>query len=79
MTHQKQMGTTTPINLKKGFRIHLLVFLLTIPVIWAIWYFTDRTYLWPLWQTGGWAIGILFHYLGVFLFRKSNIHKHQNN
>ena len=31
MTHQNQMGGTAPINLKKGFRIHLLVFLLTIP------------------------------------------------
>lgn len=69
MTHLKQMGATAPINLKKGFRIHLLVFLLTIPAIWVVWYVTNRTYLWPLWQTGGWAIGIVFHYLGAFVFK----------
>jgi hypothetical protein len=53
------------INLKKGFRIHLLVFLLATPAIWLIWYLTGSTYPWPLWSTPAWAIGILFHYLGV--------------
>lgn len=71
MTHQNQMGVTAPINLKKGFKIHLLVFLLTIPAIWMVWYFTDRAYLWPLWQTVGWVICIIFHYLGAFVFKKS--------
>ena len=55
---------------KKGFRIHLIVFLLAIPVTWIVWYVTDRTYPWPLWATPAWAIGILFHYLGVFVFKK---------
>lgn len=61
----------TPVDPKKGFRIHLLVFLLATPAIWLIWYLTDRTYLWPLWSTPVWAIGVLFHYLGVFVFKKS--------
>lgn len=72
MTQYKQIGGTTPINLKKGFNIHLIIFLLTTPVIWLVWYLTDRTYLWPLWQTAGWAIGVIFHYLGVFFFKKSS-------
>lgn len=61
----------TPVDPKKGFRIHLLVFLLATPAIWLLWYLTDRTYLWPLWSTPAWAIGVLFHYLGVFVFKKS--------
>jgi hypothetical protein len=64
--------TVAQINPTKGFRIHLLVFVLTIPIIWAIWFFTNRTYLWPLWQTSAWAVGLLFHYLGVFIFKKKN-------
>lgn len=53
-----------------GFRIHLLVFLLATPVIWLVWYLTDTTYPWPLWSTPAWALGVLFHYLGVFVFHK---------
>lgn len=58
-------------NPAKGFRIHLLVFLLVTPVIWLVWYLTDQTYPWPIWSTIGWTIGIVFHYLGVFVFKKN--------
>ena len=68
---QTNWGTTNPINPKKSFRIHLIFFLLGSPVIWLVWYLTDRTYMWPLWSTAAWAIGVLFHYLGAFVFKKS--------
>jgi hypothetical protein len=72
MTHQTQWGSPPrPSDPKKGFRIHFLVFLLTTPVIWLVWYLTDRTYIWPLWSTLGWGIGVLFHYLGVYVFKRS--------
>ena len=74
MTHQSNWPAATNVNLKKGFRIHLLVFLLCIPAVWLIWYLTDRSHPWPLYPTAVWGIGILFHYLGVFVFKKS-----QNN
>ena len=64
-------GTTATINPKKGFRIHLLVFLLATPLIWLIWYVTDKTYPWPLWSTPAWVVGLLFHYLGVYVFRNA--------
>ena len=72
MRNQTVWDATAPIEPRKGFRIHLLVFVLVTPVIWAVWYFTDRTYPWPLWSTPAWAIGVLFHYLGVFVFKKKN-------
>jgi hypothetical protein len=72
MRHLANGHTAAHINPKKGFRIHLLVFALTIPVIWLVWFFTDRTYLWPLWQITAWGTGLLFHYLGVFVFRSKN-------
>jgi hypothetical protein len=68
MTHQSTWNAATPVNSKKGFRIHLLVFLLATPVIWLIWYLTDRSYPWPLWSTPAWALGVIFHYLGAFVF-----------
>ena len=71
MTYQTNWEPPTPVNLKKGFSIHLLVFLLAVPAMWIVWYVTDRTYMWPLWSTPAWALGLLFHYLGVFVFKKS--------
>lgn len=71
MTHSANGCTVVSINPKKGFRIHLLVFLLAVPAIWLVWYLTDRTYPWPLLSTLLWSTGLLFHYLGVFVFKKS--------
>jgi 2TM domain len=71
MTYQTNWEAPKQINLKKGFRIHLLVFLLAVPAMWIVWFLTDRAYMWPLWSTPAWAIGLLFHYLGVFVFKKS--------
>jgi hypothetical protein len=70
MTHITNRYIATTINYKKGFRIHLLVFLLTIPAIWTVWHFTNSTYPWALWQTAIWATGLFFHSLGVFVFKK---------
>ncbi|AWK05710.1 alpha/beta hydrolase [Flavobacterium crocinum] len=60
---------TAHINPKKGFKIHLLVFALTVPVLWLTCLLTDQTYLWPLWQNAAWTVGVLFHYLGVYVFK----------
>lgn len=63
-------GPAAQKNAKLGFRIHLLAFIVLTPIIWLVWYLTDTTYPWPLWTTPGWAVGVLFHYLGVFVFGK---------
>jgi 2TM domain len=49
-----------------GFRIHLAVYILVLPVNWVIWYFSNITYIWPIWPTLGWSLGMLFHWLGAF-------------
>lgn len=71
MKNQAQWDKKAPVNPVQGFKIHLLVFLLVTPVLWLVWYLTDRTYPWPLWSTPAWAIGLLFHFLGVFVFKKN--------
>ncbi|MFA6057682.1 MAG: 2TM domain-containing protein [Taibaiella sp.] len=75
MTNPTKGYVATNIQPKKGFKIHLLVFLLATPALWLVWYLTDRTYPWPLWTTPAWAIGVLFHYLGVYVFKKSKTNK----
>ena len=72
MTHFVKGNNVSNMNPQKGFRIHLLVFLLSTPAIWLVWYLTDRSYPWPLWSTPAWAVGLLFHYFGVYVFKKTN-------
>ena len=45
------------------FRTHLVVYFIINAVLWIIWWFTGHGYVWPVWPTAGWGIGLLFHYL----------------
>lgn len=53
------------------FRAHLVVYVVIIGVLWAVWLATGRGYPWPIWPMGGWAIGLIFHYL--FEYRPSRL------
>ncbi|WP_276485613.1 2TM domain-containing protein [Paraflavitalea pollutisoli] len=75
MKQALRVNATTAKNSQLGFRIHLIAFLLGTPVIWIVWGLTDTTYPWPLWSTPVWAVGVLFHYLGVFRFKKGDAKK----
>jgi phosphate/sulfate permease len=55
---------------KKGFFSHLAVYVVVNAVLVLIWAFTSRGYPWFVWPLGGWGIGLVFHFLGVFLFSK---------
>ncbi len=70
MTNLTNWDATAKEKARKGFRIHLLAFVLVTPAIWLVWYFTGESYPWPLWSTPAWAVGLLFHYLGVFVFSR---------
>ena len=56
---------------KKGFYVHLTVYVLVNALLVIIWAFPGGGgYPWFLWPMGGWGIGILAHFLGVFLFSR---------
>jgi hypothetical protein len=57
---------------KKGFFSHLAVYIVVNAILVLIWAFTGRGdgYPWFVWPMGGWGIGLIFHFLGVFLFSK---------
>jgi hypothetical protein len=63
------------VEAKRGFFTHLAVYVIVNIMLVLIWAFADggREYPWFLWPLGGWGIGVLFHFLGVFVFgRKSD-------
>ncbi len=50
----------------RGFYIHLVQYALVIPALWGINWYTNAHYLWAVWPTVGWGLGILLHGLRVF-------------
>lgn len=54
---------------KKGFFIHFGIYILVNAMLILIWAFTSGDeFPWFIFPLGGWGIGILFHFLGVFVF-----------
>lgn len=58
---------------KKGFFVHLTVYIIVNILLVLIWAFTaGGGYPWFVWPLGGWGIGLLFHSLGVFVFESKS-------
>jgi len=55
---------------KKGFYVHFAVYIIVNIILVIIWASTGAGYPWFLFPLGGWGIGILFHFLGVFVFSR---------
>ncbi|MBU2608823.1 MAG: 2TM domain-containing protein [Chloroflexi bacterium] len=56
---------------KKGFFTHLAVYIIVNIGLVLIWAFVSRSpNPWFIWPLGGWGIGLLFHFLGVFVFSR---------
>jgi hypothetical protein len=59
---------------RASFKRHLGTYIIIIGFLWVLWLFTgnnsstgDSRYPWPIWATGGWGIGLLFHYLSAYV------------
>lgn len=64
---------------RASFKNHLATYIVVNCFLWAIWFFTDNDidvgehkYPWPVWSTLGWGIGLLFHFLGAYVYPKEN-------
>jgi len=56
---------------KRGFYTHLVIYIVVNIMLVLIWWFTigyDDGFPWFVFPLGGWGIGLLFHFLGVFFF-----------
>ena len=60
---------------RASFKYHLATYIIINLFLWALWFFNSNggnEYPWPVWTTGGWGIGILFHYLGAYIYPQEN-------
>jgi hypothetical protein len=56
---------------KKGFFSNLFSYIVVNAMLVLLWFFvTGAGYPWFLWVMGGWGIGLIFHFFGVFVFPK---------
>ncbi len=83
-THHSQTGTHPDqrdaelweiARRRASFRSHLITYIIVNIFLWTIWYFSNGEFRsgkipWPAWSTAGWGLGLLFHYLGAFVFSK---------
>ena len=58
------------VEAKKGFYIHFAVYIGVNILLVIIWATTGAGFPWFIFPLGGWGIGILFHFLGVFVFSR---------
>ena len=56
---------------KKGFYTHFTVYIVVNIMLVLVWAFpAGGGFPWFIFPLGGWGIGLLFHFLGVFVFSK---------
>lgn len=61
---------------RASFKTHLFTYIIVNGFLWAIWAFSGSVRPggtpWPLWSSLGWGVGIIFHYLGAYVFPKGS-------
>jgi hypothetical protein len=57
---------------KRGFYIHFIIYLLVNILIYVQWWYITggEGFAWPITTTFGWGIGVVAHFLTVFVFLK---------
>ena len=51
---------------RKGFHIHLFIYLIVVGSQWKIWLFSGGGYPFPIWVTFFWGLGVYSHYKKVY-------------
>lgn len=60
-----------------SFKRHLATYIVINSFLWLLWYFTDSKeesagVPWPLFPMLGWGIGVMFSFLGAYVFAKQD-------
>ena len=53
---------------KKGFLNDLIAYIVVNTGLFFIWLMTGAGYPWFIWPIFGWGIGLVFHFLSVYVF-----------
>jgi len=56
---------------KRDFYGHLMIYLIVNSILVLVWALSTGGYPWFVWCLGPWGIGIVFHFLAVFVFPSS--------
>lgn len=67
MTEEERQWAIRRIRAKRGFWIHLSVYLAVNALLVVIWATTTAAYFWPVWPILGWGIGVVAHGVSVFV------------
>lgn len=54
---------------RRGFSVHLMVYVLVNVLLIIIWAVTGRGYFWPIWPLSGWGIGVGMHAWAAFFIK----------
>ena len=57
---------------RKGFLIHLFIYLIVVGSQWKIWLFSGGGYPFPIWVTFFWGLGIYSHYKKVYGYKNED-------
>jgi uncharacterized membrane protein len=55
---------------KKGFRSHFIIYLCVNALLVIIWAVTGADFPWFVFPLGGWGIGVLIHFLNIYVFSR---------
>ena len=67
---QKYLKAKKRVKDIKGFYVHLIIFLLTMPLIISVNLIFVPGFHWFWFSLFGWGMGVFFHWLGVFGFTR---------
>ena len=72
MTEQndKRGAAIKRLRAKRGFKIHVAIYLLVNALIVVVWASSGAAYFWPIWAMLGWGIGLAFHGWSVYFQKR---------
>lgn len=60
------------VEARLGFKVHLTVYLVVNAILITVNLINSPNNLWFIWPLIGWSIGIFWHAMGVFVFKKNS-------
>ncbi len=54
------------VKAKRGFKTHLVVYLVVNAALVGIWAASGAAYFWPIWSIGFWGMGVIFNWWGAY-------------
>lgn len=67
MTDEQRQQAINRIRAKRGFWVHLAVYIAVNALLVFIWAASSGDYFWPIWPMLGWGIGVVGHAATVYV------------